>query len=88
MPRVRSCAIVTTTANDALRPLHDRMPVVLPEHAWSRWLDPDFRDTNVLHNLLGPAPSEDFEAWRVTSLVNVPDNNGPELLERVAVPSL
>jgi putative SOS response-associated peptidase YedK len=86
-PRVRSCTIVTTTANDVLRPLHDRMPVVLPEDAWSRWLDPTFNDVRALQSMLVPAPDGEFEAWRVATLVNVADNNGPELLEPIAVPS-
>ena len=43
--RVRSCAIVTTDANEKLAPIHDRMPVVLPESAWDEWLDPDNHDT-------------------------------------------
>ncbi len=38
---VRTFTIVTTTPNDALADLHDRMPVIVPDDAWQRWLDPD-----------------------------------------------
>jgi putative SOS response-associated peptidase YedK len=81
-PWIRSCAIVTTDANDKLAPIHDRMPVVLPESAWAEWLDIDNHDTTRLARLLVPAPSADFLCYPVSKLVNKPDNNGPELLEQ------
>jgi putative SOS response-associated peptidase YedK len=37
---IRSFTIVTTSANDMMAPIHDRMPVMIPEDAWERWLDP------------------------------------------------
>jgi putative SOS response-associated peptidase YedK len=83
-PRIRSCVIITTNANDVLEPIHNRMPVVLPESEWDRWLDPEFNDVDALQKLLVPAPSDEFEAWEVTTLVNKPANNGPELLERAS----
>jgi putative SOS response-associated peptidase YedK len=83
-PRIRSCVIITTDPNDVLRPIHDRMPVVLPENAWDEWLDAENHDTERLQRLLVPAPPAEFEAWPVTTLVNKPANNGPELLERAS----
>lgn len=44
---VESCAIVTTVANDLIRPLHERMPVVLPPEHYDRWLDPAIHDPAV-----------------------------------------
>ncbi len=82
-PWIVSCVIVTTRANDLLAPIHDRMPVVLPEEAWSTWLDPSRRDRATLEPLLVPAPSEWLEAFPVSTLVNKADNNGPELLAPV-----
>lgn len=78
---VRSCVIVTTDANEKLAPIHDRMPVVLPETAWAEWLDPDNHDTKVLARLLVPAPSDEFLCYPVSTLVNKPDNQGPELID-------
>jgi putative SOS response-associated peptidase YedK len=86
-PRVRTCTIITTEPNDLMRPIHDRMPVILPESAWDTWLDPDNRDLRSLGELLVPAPSEELERWPVTTLVNKPVNNGPELLEPPPVDS-
>jgi putative SOS response-associated peptidase YedK len=86
-PWVRSCVIVTTAANEKLAPIHDRMPVVLPESAWSEWLDPDNRDTDALARLLVPAPSDEFLCYPVSTLVNKPDNQGPELLDPVPEPT-
>ena len=86
-PRVRSCVIITTEPNDLMRPIHNRMPVVLPESAWAEWLDGENHDTDRLQKLLVPAPAEEFEAWPITTLVNKPANNGPELIEPAPVAS-
>lgn len=86
-PRVRTCTIITTTPNEVIAPIHDRMPVVLAESAWDTWLDVENRDTASLAGLLAPMPAAEIEAWTVSTLVNKADNNGPELLERVSVTS-
>jgi putative SOS response-associated peptidase YedK len=86
-PRLRSCVIITTEPNELMRPIHNRMPVVLPESAWAEWLDAEYHDTDALRKLLVPAPAQEFERWPVTTLVNKPANNGPELIERAEVPS-
>jgi putative SOS response-associated peptidase YedK len=80
---LRSCVIVTTDANELLVSIHDRMPVVLPEGAWDTWLDPSNHDTAALAELLRSAVAEWFEAYPVSTRVNRPSNNGPELLERI-----
>jgi putative SOS response-associated peptidase YedK len=80
---LRSCAIVTTNANDTLAPLHDRMPVVLEERDWDRWLDPDSGDVDALTHLLQPASDDLLVAYPVGTAVNSADNDGPELVERV-----
>jgi putative SOS response-associated peptidase YedK len=71
---LRSCTIVTTHANELLAPIHDRMPVVLPEAAWDRWLDPrpelTTADVDALTALLVPAPDDWFEAYTVSPRVN------------------
>lgn len=82
---LRTCAIVTTSANGALAPLHDRMPVVLDPSAWDTWLDPALDDPAELEALLVPAPSERFTTHPVSSLVNSVRRDGPELLEPALV---
>ena len=52
---LRSCTIVTTDANNTVAPLHDRMPVVLEERDWDRWLDPDAGDLDGLTRVPRPA---------------------------------
>lgn len=86
-PRVRTCTIITTTPNELIAPVHDRMPVALPEASWDTWLRVDNRDTATLSQLLVPMPADELESWTVSTLVNKADNNGPELLDRVPVPS-
>jgi len=81
---LRSCAIVTTRPNDLLAPVHDRMPVLLPESAWSRWLDPGEADADALTALLVPAADDLLELWPVSTAVNSADNNGPELVQPVS----
>jgi putative SOS response-associated peptidase YedK len=86
-PRLRTCVIITTTPNELLAPIHDRMPVVLPESEWGTWLDVENRDTAQLQKLLVPSPASELEVWPVSTLVNKADNNGPELLEVAEVAS-
>lgn len=80
---LRTCVIVTTRANDLLAPVHDRMPVVLPEAAWSRWLDRDLVDPAALDDLLVPAPDEDFALHPVSTRVNRAVNNDESLITPV-----
>ena len=76
---VRSCAIITTTANGLLRPIHDRMPVILPREHEELWLDHNVQDHHLLGSALAPYPADAMEAYEVSSLVNSVANNGPEL---------
>ena len=78
---LRSCTIVTTGANDVVAPLHDRMPVVLPEEAWAGWLDASELDVRGARALLAPAPAGVLERHRVSTAVNSARNDGPELVE-------
>lgn len=78
---LRTCTIVTTGANDVVAPLHDRMPVVLPEEAWAGWLDASELDVRGARALLAPAPAGVLERHRVSTAVNSARNDGPELVE-------
>ena len=81
---IKSCAIVTTAANELLLPVHDRMPVILPEQAYRLWLDIEV-NPGELKKLLEPFPSEEMKSHPVSSKVNFADNDGEELIERVDV---
>jgi putative SOS response-associated peptidase YedK len=82
---LRTCAIVTAAANELLAPIHDRIPVVLGPEDWGAWLDPTAGPGAVAHLLRTP-PSEWFELFAVSSLVNNVRNDGPELLDPLPPP--
>ncbi len=77
---IRSAAIVTTSGNEVMAAIHDRMPVILEDETWETWLDPS-SDREELLGLLVPAGPKVIEAWRVSDLVNKVANRGAELLD-------
>jgi len=76
--------IITTTANDLVRPIHDRMPAILAPEAEERWLDPAPLMGDELARLLGPYPSAEMEAYPVSPRVNSPAQDDEGLIEPVA----
>lgn len=72
---INSCTIVTTEANELLRPLHNRMPVILEAKDYDLWLDPKLQHVESLQALLKPFPSEKMMAYPVSTRVNRPANN-------------
>ncbi|OPY08876.1 MAG: putative SOS response-associated peptidase YedK [Syntrophaceae bacterium PtaB.Bin038] len=77
---VRTCTIVTTGANDLVRPIHDRMPVIVAEGDEDRWLDPDEGSLERLRAILAPYPAEEMDAYDVTTAVNNPSHDAPDCL--------
>lgn len=80
----RTFTIVTTSPNELMRSIHDRMPVILPAPAWERWLDPAMADSGELQGLLVPSEDELLEVYPVSRAVNSVRHDGPGLLERLA----
>ena len=78
---IKTCTIITTEANALLKPIHDRMPVILTKEAERVWLDPAIQDTERLLSLLVPYPAEEMEAYPVSTRVNNPRSDGPESIE-------
>ncbi|MGH7861548.1 MAG: SOS response-associated peptidase [Candidatus Dormibacteraceae bacterium] len=78
---VRSCAIITTTANAAMAPIHDRMPVILPRDTWDVWLDPKTTDVDLLQALLQPCPAEILRVYPVSPRVNNVRHDAADLLD-------
>ncbi|OBG29700.1 SOS response-associated peptidase [Mycobacterium sp. 852002-51057_SCH5723018] len=76
-----SCTIITTDAPGELAEIHDRMPLVVPERDWDRWLNPDAPVDEEL--LTRPPDACGIRMREVSTLVNNVRNNGPELLEPV-----
>lgn len=77
---LRTCTILTTAANDVVRPVHDRMPVALASSVWDAWLDPELDDADAVAGLLGGATPPPLVARRVGTAVGSPRNEGPGLL--------
>ena len=87
-PAVETFTILTCEPNELVRPIHDRMPVILGREACEAWLDPTLADPASLLSLVGPAPATSLEAWPVSRAVNSARNDGPELVKRVSTAAL
>jgi len=77
---IRTCTIVTTGANDLVRPIHDRMPVIVPAALEDRWLDCAERDRGLLESVLTPYPAGEMDAYEVTPSVNNAAHDGPDCI--------
>ena len=76
---LHSCTIVTCEPSEQIRPIHNRMPVILPRQAEAEWLAPD-ADHAALNELLQPGP-ERLEIREVGDFVNKVSEDGPRLVE-------
>ena len=75
--RIRSCAILTTAANEFISQVHHRMPVILSAETEPLWLDPLTENPATLEPLLIPAPPDSLDAYEVSPAVNQVRNDGP-----------
>lgn len=82
---ITTCAIITTQANELMRPIHERMPVIIPKEKEDLWLDPKTEDESLLLSLLKPYPADQMEAYPVSKKVNSPKNNSADCLARLTV---
>jgi putative SOS response-associated peptidase YedK len=80
---LKTYTIITTAANELIRPLHERMTVILPHEFEQEWLNPEITQPEKLLAMLQPYPPEKMSLFRVSSQVNSPNNDTPALLERV-----
>ncbi len=78
---MRTCTVITTTANATMRPIHDRMPVLLDPRDWDEWLGDDASETD-LAELLRPAPDNVLAFHPVSTRVNSARNDDPALIVR------
>ena len=77
---LETCTIITTEANDVLKPIHDRMPVILKAGDYDEWLDPKESNTDKLQKLLAPYPAKEMDSHAVSRAVNSPTLDSPELI--------
>ncbi len=80
---LHSATIITTAANDTMRPVHDRMPAILTPDRWATWLDPANDDIALLESLLDGGPPELLTMQAVSTEVNNVRNNRADLLEPI-----
>jgi putative SOS response-associated peptidase YedK len=79
---LRSFTIVTGPPNELVKPIHNRMPIVLDRSAWAAWLDPSL-DADGAHALLGIPPVGDWRVDEVSTWVNKADHDDPSCVEPV-----
>ncbi len=82
---IKSCTILTTEPNELMRPIHNRMPVILPPASYDQWLDPTVQQTEPLKALLRAYPNDELMAYPVSTLVNNPRHDALQCLEPVPV---
>lgn len=78
---IESCTLLTTQPNDLLRPVHNRMPVILQPKDYDLWLDPDVQQADLLQPLLRPYRAAEMAAYPVSRWVNSPANDDPRCIE-------
>jgi putative SOS response-associated peptidase YedK len=83
---ITSCAIITTTCNDLLAPIHDRMPVILRPESYEAWLSNG--EPEALENLLVPFPASEMKSFPVSLAVNRPQVDDAFLVEPIDEASL
>src|SRR5262249_7430344 len=82
---VEACTILTTGANGLVRPLHERMPVILAPKDFERWLDPRVQEAERVQPLLRSFPEDEMIAYPVGTRVNSPKNEGPECIDAAPI---
>jgi len=80
---IESCTLLTGEPNEVVRPIHDRMPVILAPDEYPRWLDPTIADIDRLSPLLAPYPAAEMRARAVSRAVNSPRTDDPRCIEPV-----
>ena len=79
--RIESYTIITTAANELIKPLHDRMPLIIAPDDYGVWL---VGNVNEASEVLGLSSPVQLEAYPVSTRVNKPANDDPDCIERVA----
>lgn len=83
---IHSCTILTTEPNDLIKPLHNRMAVILDEADYDMWLSPDELPADALKPMLRPYRADAMRAYEVSTLVNKPANDSPQCIVPMTPP--
>jgi putative SOS response-associated peptidase YedK len=80
--QICTTTIITTDANETLKPIHDRMPVITPLDKIDLWLDPSVHEKEKLLPILKPYPDKELELYEVSMKVNSPKNDSAENIQK------
>jgi putative SOS response-associated peptidase YedK len=83
---LRTCTIMTTDAGPDMVEVHNRMPVIIERDDIDAWLDPKESDTNALLTYLEPARAGTLTKYPVSRMVNSPQNDGSQIIQRPREP--
>jgi putative SOS response-associated peptidase YedK len=83
--QLRTACILTTAPNEVVKPIHDRMPVILPTESYQTWLSPEEVKPEQLQPLMIPYPAGEMQAYAVSTFVNSPKNNSPQCIQASAL---
>jgi putative SOS response-associated peptidase YedK len=78
---IRSATILTTSPNEVVKPIHDRMPVILGSDSYHTWLDPMERKPEAFSAFFKPFPADLMQTYPVSTFVNSPQNNSPQCIQ-------
>lgn len=81
--KLHTTTIITTSANELVSSIHDRMPVILTEESKKIWLNPNIKDFPTLQKVLTPYDTNKMKAYKVSSLVNTATNDSAECIKEV-----
>lgn len=83
---VETVSVLTMPANDLVKPMDERMPVIVSKEHFAAWLDPNDKHPEKMLTLLKPYPAEQMECWPVSTRVNSPEEDDPDLLTPISSP--
>ncbi|MCX7872180.1 MAG: SOS response-associated peptidase [Verrucomicrobiae bacterium] len=73
--------IITTPPNNLIKPIHNRMPAIMPPEDYLKWLDPEISSIHLLKSILKPFPTEKMRYYKVSPMVNNPNYNSPDCIK-------
>ena len=79
--KLETATIITTEANEVLKPVHERMPVILKPESYDEWLDAKEKNTEKLRKFLAPYAAKEMDSHAVSRSVNIPDVDSAELIK-------
>lgn len=82
---IESATIITTEANDLIKPIHDRMPVIIKDDEYSKWLDSNQKNTEELKKSLVSYSSDSMEVIAVSDFVNKPTHDSEKCIEAISL---